>query len=254
MDIQKLLDEYTNWLKKEITISQYGEYYELTIPYLDRFNDYLQIYVKQDIDGKITMTDDGYIIQNLISSGFNILSSDRRKQAVDRVIKNFDLRLNGNEIVSFATEGNFAQKKHFLVQAMLEIDNMFELNPGNVGQLFSEDVKMFFDSNRYYYSEDISILGKSGIHQKFEFLFQKTAIKPERFCKAVNYLDSSARAIVLFNWIDVVDKRGTDSELIVFINDIKKCPSDSDTNALDSYGIKPVLFSQRDAAKDLFAA
>ena len=48
MDIKKLIDEYTSWLNKEITFEQVGEYYEITTPYLDNANDYLQIYVKQD--------------------------------------------------------------------------------------------------------------------------------------------------------------------------------------------------------------
>ena len=45
MDIQKLINDYTQWLKSEITFSKIGEYYEITTPYLDNANDYLQIYV-----------------------------------------------------------------------------------------------------------------------------------------------------------------------------------------------------------------
>ena len=48
MDIQKLIDDYTSWLKNEITFEKVGEYYEITTPYLDHANDYLQIYVKQE--------------------------------------------------------------------------------------------------------------------------------------------------------------------------------------------------------------
>ena len=44
LDIQKLIDEYAVWLKSEITFEKIGEYYEITTPYLDIDNDYLQIY------------------------------------------------------------------------------------------------------------------------------------------------------------------------------------------------------------------
>ena len=44
MDIQKMIDEYARWLKSEITFERIGEYYEITTPYLDSANDYLQIY------------------------------------------------------------------------------------------------------------------------------------------------------------------------------------------------------------------
>ena len=42
MDIQSLIDDYANWLKSEIKVEKVGEYYELTTPYLDNANDYLQ--------------------------------------------------------------------------------------------------------------------------------------------------------------------------------------------------------------------
>ncbi len=38
MDIQKLIDDDTSWLKSEITLEKIGEYYEITTPYLDNAN------------------------------------------------------------------------------------------------------------------------------------------------------------------------------------------------------------------------
>ena len=46
MDIQKLIDNYTSWLRSEITFEKVGEYYEITTPYLDNANDHLLIYFK----------------------------------------------------------------------------------------------------------------------------------------------------------------------------------------------------------------
>lgn len=129
MDINTMIDSYTNWLKKEITISSYGEYQELTIPFLDRFNDYLQIYVKEEKNGNILLTDDGHIINNLISSGMCFKSGSKRKIALDKIIKKYSLYITeNNEITAIADSGNFPQKTHMLVQGMLEIDNLFEIN------------------------------------------------------------------------------------------------------------------------------
>ena len=61
MDIQKLIDEYASWLKSEIKFERIGEYYEITTPYLDSDNDYLQLYVRQDNDG-FYFTDDSATI------------------------------------------------------------------------------------------------------------------------------------------------------------------------------------------------
>ena len=48
MNIQKHIDDYTSWLRSETAFDNIGEYHEITTPYLDNANDYLQIYVKQD--------------------------------------------------------------------------------------------------------------------------------------------------------------------------------------------------------------
>ena len=59
MDIQNLIDEYAIWLKSEISFDKIGDYYEITTPYLDNANDYLQIYVKQEGDDLYFSDDDG---------------------------------------------------------------------------------------------------------------------------------------------------------------------------------------------------
>jgi len=43
-EIQSLLDEYMRWLKEKTQLRQIDDWVEITTPYLDRHNDYLQIY------------------------------------------------------------------------------------------------------------------------------------------------------------------------------------------------------------------
>jgi len=251
MDIQKMIDDYASWLKSEITISQYGEYFELTSPYLDRFNDYLQIYVKQDESGKITMTDDGYIIGSLLSSGISFRNGSQRKIMLDRIIRNFSLKLDGNAITTIATMDSFPQKKHLMMQAMLSIDDMFEVSPDNIKNFFVEDIQTFFDANGVYYSRDFSLIGKTGSLYTYEFHFQRTKQKPERFCKAINRLSESNRGITMFNWYDTQEKRNNEGQLIVVLNDENPI-SQSDIDAFRVYNIEPVKFSERQKSMELF--
>lgn len=48
MEIKQLIDDYIHWLKKEITFEKIGEYYEITTPFLNSANDFIQIYVRID--------------------------------------------------------------------------------------------------------------------------------------------------------------------------------------------------------------
>ena len=58
-------EKYIKWLEQEISVNKIGEYIEITSPFLDRYNDYLQVYVKLEKDDEIILTDDAYIINNL---------------------------------------------------------------------------------------------------------------------------------------------------------------------------------------------
>jgi len=43
-EIQGLVNEYARWLREKTQVRQVDEWVEITTPYLDRHNDYLQIY------------------------------------------------------------------------------------------------------------------------------------------------------------------------------------------------------------------
>ena len=60
-DIQRLLDVYHAWLKDKTALRQVGDWIEITTPYLDRHNGYLQIYARKS-NGSYVLTDDGYTI------------------------------------------------------------------------------------------------------------------------------------------------------------------------------------------------
>jgi len=255
MDIQKMIDDYTAWLRKEIVTTDFDEYVELTTPYLDRFNDYLQIYAKQSSDGAIELTDDGYIIGSLISSGMTFKKGSNRHRMLNKVAAKFNVSVVDEDIVTTATVHNFPQKKHMMVQAMLAIDDLFVVSPETTKNLFLEDIETYFNANGIYYSVDFSLLGKTGTIYNYDFHLQRTKEKPERFCRGFNKLNLSKRDLTLFNWIDTQEKRGDSSELIVIYNDENPVPGDVLTGFYN-YGIKTVPFTQRQEQRylKLFAA
>lgn len=253
MNIQQMINDYAEWLKNEIKVARTGEYYELTTPYLDRFNDYLQIYVKQEDDGSIKLTDYGYIIENLMTSGIPMREGSKRRLMMEQIIKTFSLSLDGDKIVTTADARNFPQKKHMMVQAMLAIDDMFEVSGENVKNFFIEDIETFFNAHEIYYSKDFSLIGKTGSLYKYEFHFQKTKTQPERFCKAINKVNESKRNLTIFNWIDTKEKRGDEGKLFVLMNDENEV-SESDIDAFKTYDILPIKFSQRDKYLSYFVA
>ena len=249
MDIQDLIKEYTNWLGEGFTAVKFGEFYELTTPYLDRYNDHLQIYVKQNANGSYFLTDDGEIIRNLISAGVSFKGSSKRNEMLNRIARNFGVTVNGTKLEIFATRSDYPQKKHLLIQAMLTIDDMFIAEPNAVKSFFKEDVGLFLDENEIYYSPDFPVMGKTGLYV-YDYHFQRTKNRPERFCRAINTLNKTTRSVAIYDWMDTKERRPIESELILFLND-ENGVSKTELDALQSYDVSYILWSQRHSCQNL---
>ena len=250
MNIQNMIKEYTNWLNSGFTAVKVGEFYELTTPYLDRYNDHLQIYVQQNSNGSYFLTDDGYIIDNLESSGVSFARSPKRKEMLERITRNFGVTINGTSLEIHASKNDYPQKKHMLIQAMLSVDDMFIAEPHAVKNFFREDVGHFLDTHEIFYSRDFSLMGKTGSLYVYDYHLQRTRTQPERFCKAINHINENTRNLTLWNWHDTKEKRGDKGELILFLNDANTISRD-DLDAFRTYNVNYILWSQRQSKSNL---
>lgn len=247
MDIQKLVDEYAAWLKSEITFERVGEYYELTTPYLDNANDYLQIYVRQDGDD-IYFTDDSATIHGLKMSGFQF--TPNRKAHLQRILNQYGVRMDGDELITKAATRNFAQKKHLFIQAILRIDDIFAISKAKVASLFLDDIQAFFEEKEIFFSDNVQFTGTSGFAHSYDFLLQRTKTKPERLCQAINNPNKSSMGNILFAWNDTKPSRKNDSQLIVILNDQNTIARGIE-DAFFNYDAKVIRWSERDRAENL---
>ena len=122
-EVQELMDQYWSWLRDRTSLRAVGGWIEITTPYLDRHNDYLQIYARRHDDGWL-LADDGYVINDLEQSGCNI-SSPKRKAMLNSTLAGFGVQYENGRLVVQASPTDFALRKHNLVQAMLSVGNLF---------------------------------------------------------------------------------------------------------------------------------
>lgn len=247
MNIEKMLDEYAAWLRSEISADKIGEYYEITTPYLDNANDYLQIYVKVDGDD-VFLTDDGATIQNLKMNGFQF--NPGRKVQLARILRQYGVSLDGTELIAKAQVRDFAKKKHLLIQAMLRVDDMFLLSKSRVASLFLDDVQEFFDEKEIYYSDNVQFAGKSGFAHTYDFLLQRSKNRPERLCQAINNPNRTNMSNVLFAWNDTKPARKNDSQLIILLND-QNAIGKGIEEGFSNYDAKVIRWSERYQDKNL---
>lgn len=252
-EIQKLLDEYAVWLRNKTTLREINqEWLEITSPFLDRHNDYMQIYLKRQ-NGGYLLTDDSHTIQDLQQSGC-ALESSKRRSLLNMTLNGFGIQLNHDALEVHASEDNFALRKHNLLQAMLAVNDLFYLAVPLVASLFYEDVVSWLDIHKIRYTSRLKFTGKSGFDHLFDFVIPKSEIKPERILRAINKPDKDAAQSLAFAWMDTKEVRPPDSEAFVLLNDTERAVSSSILDALRNYEVTPILWSAREAIVQELAA
>lgn len=252
-EIEDLIDQYTVWLRDKTVVRQVTpDWVEITTPYLDRHNDYLQIYTRKQ-NGHFILTDDGYIIGDLLQSGCN-LDTPKREALLKMTLAGFGVHLHEGQLQVQASLENFGQRKHDLVQAMLAINDMFYMAVPLVASLFYEDVVTWLDTNDIRYTPSIKFTGKSGYDHLFDFIIPKSRRQPERIIQTVNRPSRDTAEAVAFAWIDTREVRPSDARAYAFLNDQEQRIPVSALAALENYQMQPVAWSRRDAVLAELAA
>ena len=251
-DIQRLLDSYTTWLRDKTALRQIDDWVEITTPYLDQHNDYLQIYAKKS-NGGFVLTDDSYTINDLEQSGCK-LESPKRQDLLHMTLNGFGVRLDGHALEVHASPENFALKKHNLVQAMLAVNDMFYLAVPMVASLFYEDVVSWLDLIEARYTPKVKFTGKSGYDDLFDFVIPKSRKQPERVLQTITRPSRQTAQAVVWSWIDTKEVRAPDSRAYALLNDSEEVVSSAVVDALRSYDVRPIRWSQREDLREELVA
>ncbi|MBM3157408.1 MAG: DUF1829 domain-containing protein [Chloroflexi bacterium] len=251
-EIKTLLDNYISWLRDKTTLRQVEDWVEITTPYLDRHNDLLQIYARRSDSGYI-LTDDGYIIDDLEQSGCK-LETPKRQALLKMTINGFGVQLNEKRLEIRASYENFALRKHNLLQAMLSVNDLFYLAEPLVSTLFFEDVVSWLELSEIRYTPQVKFTGKTGYDHLFDFVIPKSRLKPERILRAINRPSKDTAQALVFAWIDTREVRPSESVAYALLNDTERPVSPDVIEALRSYEVNPVPWSNRDSVREEFAA
>lgn len=243
-EIESLLDSYAKWLRDKTHLRQIEEWVEITTPFLDRHNDYIQIYARKQ-NGGYFLTDDGQTINDLEQSGCKI-QSFKRQNLFRMVLGGFGVQEEKGQLQVFAQPESFSLRKHNLIQAILAVNDMFYLSvPSAAHQLFYEDVMAWLDENDIRYNTNLKLTGKSGYDHVFDFMIPKSRTSPERVLRAINRPSRDTAEAAAFSWIDVREVRSPEARAYAILNDADSRISYNITDALRSYDLRPVIWSKR---------
>lgn len=243
-DCYQLVETYAHWLKEKLKVKKIGGVCELTTPFVDRHNDYLQLYIKATPSG-LLLTDDGYIIRDLEISGLEF-NTERRKNELNTILNGFGVKLHRDCLEVEARPDNFPQKKHNLLQAMIAINDLFVLTPAKIASFFKEDVERFLSLHDIRFTKDINFIGKSGFNHHFDFIIPMSKKEPEKILRAINNPTKNNVSAMLFSWDDTRKIRSENSIALAVLNDQDKEITPDTLHALKAYEIEPMVWSKRE--------
>lgn len=253
-ELHTLQEGYFAWLKDKTTLKELDGWVEITTPFLDRHRDYLQLYVGLCESG-YKLTDGGYVIVDLEQSGCE-LNTPKRQSMLAKTLRSFGVQRDAqtNELYVHASEANYPQRKHSLVQAMLAINDMFYMASPFVASFFLEDAAAWLETAGIRYIPSVKLTGVSGLNHHFDFVIPKSIEHPERVLLGLNRPDRANVERTVFAWEDTRKVRDQNARAYVLLNDIAQKIADNTLGALRAYQVQPILWSERDSVRAELAA
>jgi len=246
--IDKLVDDFYYFLKQRTIVSEIpsSEWVQISTPFTDVFNDVIEIYAKKQ-NGKIILSDDGNTIRNLELNGIEISRSANRKSLLEKILINYGVILENQELIVEANELNFPQKKLNLLSAISEANDLYLTSKHTVTSLFKEDVKKFLDEIDIVYTPYFISKGSTGL--EFTFDFQIAYKQTEILIKAFNTINKLNLPHFLFTWEDVkqIREKQTEKKVIglAILNNVEREVKEEYIEALSSKGAEYILWTER---------
>jgi Domain of unknown function DUF1828/Domain of unknown function DUF1829 len=253
-DAELLVSSYLSWIRQEVGANLLDDVVtELTTPFVDRHNDHLQVYAERRSPDVFLLTDDGYVLSELKSSGVETRGS-RRERIIKDLLVGHGVRLEGRELQTDATTANLGQRIHNLVQAMLSVDDMFVLAQPAVRTIFLEEVAKFFSDREIRYIPAAKFAGRSGLDHLISFVIPRSKAAPERFVQVVNTPRRDQVGNLLFAVNDTKNTRAGTTDYYAIVNDTRREVSADILRAFEAYQVKARPWSRRDEMVDELTA
>lgn len=245
-----LIAGYYEWLKKRTSWKMVNGAVEITTPFLNRHNDFIQLYIVKDPNGDFKLTDLGETIEDLECCGCDV-SKGKRKSFLTQIVNGHGIYMDASELYVPFTAENFSEAKHSLVQAVMSIDDLFYTTKPTTGSFFFDEVSRWLSGNKVRFSPNVQFVGQSTLTHNFDFVIPKSDKKAERILKLANSPTSSSVQLTLFAWEDIRPER-SEATLFYLVND--EPVKSQIAHALAKYDVKLVTWTERESFIEELAA
>jgi hypothetical protein len=212
-----LAREYGTWLRERLTTIERGQTLVLSTPFLDPFHDGIQIHVEPR-GGEMILHDNGDTLEHLSCMGVKIEESERRRALIQRATAGCAVRFEGGRLETTATTANLPQRVHFLLTAIIRLNDLWMSAVPHRWTDFFEMVAEFLDQQGVLYTPNVSIPGKT-VEHSIDFVIPLPKRK-ERLIKLIADPKPQTAKVISFSWMELLEAR-PESERVVVLNDVR---------------------------------
>lgn len=212
-----LAREYGDWLRERLTTAQRGEAQVLSTPFLDPFHDGIQIHVEPH-GGELVLHDNGDTLDNLMTLGVKIEESERRRALIQRATAGCGVRFENGRLETTATVANLPQRTHFLLTAIIRLNDLWMSAVPHRWTDFFEMVAEFLDQQGVLYTPNVSIPGRT-VEHAIDFVIPLPKRK-ERLVKLIADPKPQTAKVISFSWMELREAR-PEAERVVLLHDVR---------------------------------
>ena len=196
---------FFDWLLKEYQFNDLEKnFVEISTPFLDNDFDHIVLYAEFLSDGRVTLTDDGWTINNLKSHGVSFSNRSTYKK-------------NGELCITTSLD-KFPLAKQRLLQTIMQVNDMIVLRDTSIKNVFHDEIEKTLVKREVLFTRRPSFSGKEGITVQFDFAIP--TIKNERLIRTISNGNDLNRAKLLAMDTRILQNHKDNVEYIAVVDDI----------------------------------
>ncbi len=122
-NIDKLLDNYTSWLRSQYRVKSLTRADEVTTPFVNMIGDHLIIYIRPIGNGQVEISDDGATLSDLELLGID-MSASLRQKIIKPIKSAFGIQQKDDVFFARGSVKNFPVLQQNFISDILQINGM----------------------------------------------------------------------------------------------------------------------------------
>ena len=164
-----LRDRYLDWLRQSVEVEAIAEgWWQVTLPLVDRHNDLIAVYARQD-DDQVLLTDYGETLIDLAWVGWEP-TTEPREELLNEIASRYDLSIENGQLTARILVSDLPFALQRMGQAILALNELRSTTPESVAEIFRQDVRKWVASAGYRPEPVESVQGRSLPHRVDVFL------------------------------------------------------------------------------------